>query len=194
MYQPNVYQTERPFLSCKKVLAEMDGPESSSVELFSFHTVSKGFLGECGLRGGYAELTNCHPDTNALLYKMASISLSPGVVGQVEMGLMVNPPQPGDPSYERYKEESGAILASLARRAKMMADGFNSCEGVTCNATHGAMYSFPKVKLPARAIAAAKAAGKAPDVFYCLRMLEATGISTVPGSGFGQKTGTFHFR
>ena len=43
-------------------------------------------------------------------------------------------------------------------------------------------------------MAAAKAAGKAPDVFYCLRLLEATGISTVPGSGFGQAEGTFHLR
>ena len=34
----------------------------------------------------------------------------------------------------------------------------------------------------------AKAAGKAGDVFYCLKLLEATGISTVPGSGFGDVT------
>lgn len=57
------------------------------------------------------------------------------------------------------------------------------------NVVAGAMYSFPQVKLPQAAIAAAKKAGKAPDVFYCLRLLEATGISTVPGSGFGQKEG-----
>lgn len=51
-----------------------------------------------------------------------------------------------------------------------------------------------QLKLPPKAIAAAKAAGKAPDVFYCLRLLEATGISTVPGSGFGQAESTFHLR
>ncbi len=56
------------------------------------------------------------------------------------------------------------------------------------------MYSFPKITLPPAAMAAAKAAGKAPDVFYCLALLEATGISTVPGSGFKQRDGTFHFR
>lgn len=56
------------------------------------------------------------------------------------------------------------------------------------------MYSFPQLRLPRKAIEAAKAAGKAPDVFYCLRLLEATGISTVPGSGFGQEEGTFHLR
>jgi glutamate--glyoxylate aminotransferase len=52
----------------------------------------------------------------------------------------------------------------------------------------------PQIKLPAKAIEAAKAAGKAPDVFYCLRLLEETGISTVPGSGFGQAAGTLHLR
>lgn len=53
----------------------------------------------------------------------------------------------------------------------------------------GAMYSFPQIRLPPKAIEAAKQAGKVPDVFYCLKLLEATGISTVPGSGFGQKEG-----
>lgn len=53
----------------------------------------------------------------------------------------------------------------------------------------GAMYSFPQIHLPPKAIEAAKKAGKVPDVFYCLKLLEATGISTVPGSGFGQKEG-----
>ncbi|MCH93502.1 glutamate-glyoxylate aminotransferase 2, partial [Trifolium medium] len=51
------------------------------------------------------------------------------------------------------------------------------------------MYSFPQVRLPPKALEAAKQAGKVADVFYCLKLLEATGISTVPGSGFGQKDG-----
>ena len=36
--------------------------------------------------------------------------------------------------------------------------------------------------------------GKQPDTFYALALLEATGIVVVPGSGFGQKPGTWHFR
>lgn len=54
------------------------------------------------------------------------------------------------------------------------------------SASFSAARSFPQIKLPAKALEAAKAAGKAGDVFYCLKLLEATGISTVPGSGFGQ--------
>ncbi|KAK6038370.1 hypothetical protein COOONC_24125 [Cooperia oncophora] len=33
-----------------------------------------------------------------------------------------------------------------------------------------------------------------PDFFYAMQLLEATGVCIVPGSGFGQKEGTYHFR
>ncbi|CAK9217287.1 unnamed protein product [Sphagnum troendelagicum] len=194
VYQQNIYQDERPFISAKKVLMDMGRPASSALELISFHSVSKGFVGECGQRGGYFEMTNFHPQTVDELYKVASISLSPNVNGQILMGLMVKPPRPGDVSYPLYAAESQAILKSLRARAHIMTDGFNDCQNIVCNFTEGAMYSFPQVKLPKAAISAAQKAGKTPDVFYCLRLLEATGISTVPGSGFGQKDGTFHIR
>jgi glutamate--glyoxylate aminotransferase len=64
------------------------------------------------------------------------------------MSLMMNPPQPGDESYEQYQREREEILASLRRRAHMMTDAFNALEGVTCNFTEGAMYSFPQLHLP----------------------------------------------
>lgn len=31
-------------------------------------------------------------------------------------------------------------------------------------------------------------------MFFCMKLLEETGICVVPGSGFGQREGTFHFR
>ena len=48
------------------------------------------------------------------------------------------------------------------------------------------MYLFPRINLPQKAIEAAKAEKTAPDAFYCRRLLNATGIVVVPGSGFGQ--------
>lgn len=125
---------------------------------------------------------------------MSSINLSPNVVGQLAVGIMVNPPKPGDPSYPLFKKEKDEVIESLKRRARRMTDAFNSMEGVTCQETDGAMYSFPRLTLPAKAIAAAEAAGKSPDVFYCLELLEATGLSCVPGAGFQQVPGTFHLR
>ena len=41
---------------------------------------------------------------------------------------------------------------------------------------------------------AAEEAGQPADVFYAFHLLEATGICIIPGSGFGQQPGTFHFR
>ncbi|KAH0876156.1 hypothetical protein HID58_073518 [Brassica napus] len=134
------------------------------------------------------------PSTVEEIYKVASIALSPNVSAQIFMGLMVSPPKPGDISYDQFVRESKGILESLRRGAGIMTDGFNSCKNVVCNFTEGAMYSFPQIKLPPKAIQAAKQAGKVPDVFYCLKLFEATGISTVPGSGFGQKEGVFHLR
>ncbi|KAL3654027.1 Glutamate--glyoxylate aminotransferase 2 [Castilleja foliolosa] len=194
VYQQNIYQDERPFISARKVLMGMGGPISKELQLVSFHTISKGFMGECGQRGGYFEMTNISPKAVEEIYKVASISLSPNVPAQILMGIMVNPPKPGDISYDRYARESKGILESLRRRAQLMTDGFNSCRNVVCNFTEGAMYSFPQIRLPPKAIEAANKAGKVPDVFYCLKLLEDTGISTVPGSGFGQKDGVFHLR
>ena len=32
------------------------------------------------------------------------------------------------------------------------------------------------------------------DTYYCLELLRQTGVCVVPGSGFGQREGTWHFR
>lgn len=194
VYQENIYQNKTPFTSAKKTMMEMGEPYRSNLELVSFHTVSKGVYGECGLRGGYMEMVNIDPRTVEEIYKISSINLSPNVPGQIAMGLMCNPPKRGDASYDSFMGEKHELLESLKRRARLLTDAFNSMEGVTCQETEGALYSFPQITLPPAAIAAAAEAGKAPDVFYCLRLLEETGLSTVPGSGFGQAKDTFHFR
>ena len=58
----------------------------------------------------------------------------------------------------------------------------------------GAMYSFPRITLPPAFLAEAKRQGKAADTLYCLELLDETGLSCVPGSGFRQVEGTFHIR
>lgn len=194
VYQTNIYQDEKPFVSAKKVLRDLGEPYASSVELASFHTVSKGILGECGLRGGYVEWVNVHPEALAELYKTASINLCPNTVGQATVSLMVNPPPRDGGAGAAYWAQHDESLASLRRRAHVMTDAFNGLEGVTCCFTEGAMYSFPCLHLPAAAIEAAREAGKEPDTFYCLELLKETGIVTVPGSGFGQAPGSFHLR
>lgn len=60
-------------------------PKGSELQMVSFHSVSKGYLGECGLRGGYFELFGIDDDVKAQLYKIASISLCSNTVGQVRV-------------------------------------------------------------------------------------------------------------
>ena len=100
---------------------------------------------------------------------------------------MTNPPKEGDPSYEKYTAESNAILASLKRRALALAKALNEMKGIKCNPVEGALYAFPSITIPPNAVQAAAKLGKAPDLFYCLQLLENTGVCVVPGSGFGQR-------
>ncbi len=51
-----------------------------------------------------------------------------------------------------------------------------------------------QLHLPNKAIAKAEEMGQPADVFYAFQLLENTGICIIPGSGFGQKPGTYHFR
>ena len=67
-------------------------------------------------------------------------------------------------------------------------------ENVSSQAIEGSMYGFPRVKFSDKAIAAAAEKGLPADAMYCLAMVNETGIMTVPGSGFGQVAGTYHFR
>ncbi|XP_064805558.1 alanine aminotransferase 2-like isoform X1 [Oncorhynchus masou masou] len=194
VYQDNVYAEGCQFHSFKKVLFEM-GPEYSSVvELVSFHSTSKCFMGECGFRGGYMEVVNMDPEVKLQLTKLVSVRLCPPIPGQALLDLVVNPPQPDEPSYATFIKERTANLDILAEKAKMTEQVLNTVPGIHCNPVQGAMYTFPRLSLPEKAINAAKEKGQAPDMFYCMKLLEETGICLVPGSGFGQRDGTYHFR
>eukprot|EP01137_Pigoraptor_chileana_P005876 Opistho-2@49552 len=193
VYQTNVYDPSLSFQSFKKVLKSM-GPTYEDVELFSFHSISKGFVGECGKRGGFMEIVGVDQEVRDQIYKNASISLCPNIHGQVLVDLMVRPPQKGEASYELYNSEKNGILQSLKSRAETLVAAFNKLEGVTCNPAQGAMYTFPRIRLSKKAVEAAQAAGKRPDSFYSLALLNATGVCVVPGSGFNQVEGTWHFR
>ena len=192
VYQRNVYDPDLEFISAKKVAIETPGCEH--LQLISFHSTSKGLIGECGRRGGYMELHNIDPYVHAQLYKLASSGLCSGVDGQIMMSLMVQPPQPGDESYEKFAAEENGIFDSLARRAKALVEGLNKIDGITCQPSQGAMYAFPAVDIPAKAIEEAKATGQTPDGLYAISLLDETGICVVPASGFGQKKGRYGFR
>ena len=127
VYQTNVFRGE--FVSFKKVLRDA---KYDDLELVSFHSTSKGMVGECGHRGGYFELIGFDPEVVAQITKFVSISLCAPVVGQCLVELMVNPPKQGDPSYSQYKEEYDGIFKGLQERASALYEAFSQMEGVEC--------------------------------------------------------------
>jgi len=189
VYQANVYG-EIPFTSFRKVVTEM----RSNVELFSFHSVSKGMVGECGRRGGYMELQNFDPAVQEQIYKMVSIGLCSNISGQVMVDCMVKPPVEGEESYPLYAQEMEKLYTSLLVRSQKLSKALTTMTNVTCSPINGALYAFPTINLPRKAVDAAKLAGMPPDTFYAVELLDNTGICVVPGNGFKQQAGTYHFR
>lgn len=191
VYQNNLHRpSTHPFTSFKKIVSKLSSP----VPLVSFHSISKGVSGECGRRGGYFECVNFPEDVIALVYKMVSVGLCPPIAGQIGVDSMVRPPKPGDVSYPLWKKETDAIHAALADRTRVMAARLNALPGVSCVDSPGALYLYPRILLSEKAKTKALEAGKEPDAFYALALLDETGICVVPGSGFGQKEGEWHYR
>ena len=183
VYQENCYGAE--FHSFARAVGKRDIP------LCSLHSTSKGFIGECGHRGGYLEVRNparvqgTDLDLADILLKQVSVSLCSNTAGQVMTYLMVAPPAEGSASHARYVQERDGILADLHAKATRIRAAFEGMEGMRCFGRIGAMYLFPRMeKLP----------DGTTDFDYCMSLLEATGLCTVNGSGFGQKPGTHHLR
>jgi aspartate/methionine/tyrosine aminotransferase len=199
VYQENVYAEGRRFVSFARVLHDLG---ERDVTLFSFHSVSKGFLGECGHRGGYLEMRNVPDDVARELAKLQSISLCSNLPGQLAVYAMVAPPRPGDASHASWEAERTGILGSLKRKAELLGRGINAIPGMALEIPEGAMYGFVRFELPPDPAVDPAAIGPDErqrreaerDSAYCLALLEETGICVVPGSGFGQAPGTFHFR
>lgn len=191
VYQANVYDDHAQFVSAKKVALDR---RLRDLQLISFHSTSKGLIGECGRRGGYMELHNIDPYVQSQLYKLASSDLCSGVVGQIMTSLMVRPPSPGGESFELFRRETKSIFEGLKERSKKLVDGLNKIPGIECVPAEAAMYAFPKVEVPQKAIDRAKEMGTTPDNLYALSLLQETGICVVPASGFGQEKGRVGFR
>ncbi|CAN9502727.1 unnamed protein product [Ophioblennius macclurei] len=194
VYQDFIHEKSCSFVSYKKVLAEMGAPLSDSVQLASFNSVSKGVMGECGLRGGYVELLNMDPDVMVYVYKLFSTGSCASVSGQVALDLMCAPPQPGDPSYPLYEQETKHIRSSLVYNMKTATEVLNRLPGMTCLPVDGGAFLFPQVDLPPKALQKAQEAGLEPDIFYCMKLLEEAGVLVSPGCEFIQKEGTYHMR
>lgn len=117
--------------------------------------------------------------------------ISTPVTGQLGLDLMVNPPQPGDPSYHTYMQvrkqkkptvvlcytltfnyfvvlftkETFFILATLSHNAQWVQELLNKLPGVRCQPALGGIYVFPRLHLPCGIKEQAKV-GNVPTIFH----------------------------
>ncbi|ESL10912.1 alanine aminotransferase [Trypanosoma rangeli SC58] len=200
VYQENIYAKGKQFVSFREVVLGLPAPYNTDTVLVSLHSTSKGIVGECGRRGGYFCCTNFPAALREQVTKMCSINLCSNVNGQVMTALMCSPPQHGDTSYGTYWAEYNGILSSLKKRALLLAKELGSIRGFSCQPVEGAMYAFPTIQLPERYLQRntelnlKEGRTLAPDARWALELLEKTGVVVVPGSGFGQRASTLHFR
>lgn len=73
------------------------------------------------------------------------------------------------------------LTTELQKRRDVALDGLAKIPGVSCVKPQGAFYAFPTLDVE-------------DDMKWTADLIAETGVVVVPGSGFGQKPGTRHFR
>lgn len=184
VYQEN--DRNNSFLSGRKICLE----NMWKVPIFSLHSISKGFIGECGHRGGYLNTTYVDNEILRTLEKWFSMRLSPNSVGQLFTYAMVKLPFDDIGVQKKIKNKKDEYI----KKSDLIVNGLNKINGISCQKVSGAMYVFPKVQIPTWIKEKTKMTGHTYDFQFCYELLNRYGICVVPGSGFGQKEGTFHFR
>lgn len=91
------------------------------------------------------------------------------------MQYCIKPALEGDQS---HVEQS---VRKLESRRDLMLEKVSKIDGIDLVAPKGAFYAFPSIELE-------------DDYHFCEELLKATGVVVVPGTGFGQKPGSSHFR
>ncbi|XP_054043597.1 alanine aminotransferase 1-like isoform X2 [Rissa tridactyla] len=189
--QERAFLPGRPFLSFKRVLWEMGAPLSSAVQLVSFYSLSKSVAGESGFRAGFLELVNVEEGVT-LPFQLAQSIPRPCVLGRILLDILMDPPDEGDPIQQALEEHRQGLLRDLAHNARLVQEVLGRAPGIRCRPVQGGARAFPRIQLPPRAQRQARALGLEPDVFFCQKLQEATGITVAPGSQFGQPEGTHH--
>ncbi len=94
------------YSSISSTIARIDTiPElDDSAVLWSFLAIKiiLYILFRCGLRGGYVEVVGMQDDVMSQLKKLQSAQLGSNVVGQIVVDCIMDPPLPGDESYDLF--------------------------------------------------------------------------------------------
>jgi alanine-synthesizing transaminase len=74
-----------------------------------------------------------------------------------------------------------ALIKTLEQRRNITMEKLATIDGISLVKPEGAFYAFASIDVD-------------DDMKFCAELIKATGVVVVPGSGFGQKPGTQHFR
>lgn len=85
------------------------------------------------------------------------------------------------PALEGDQSHVVESVKKLESRRNLMLEKVSDIDGINLVAPQGAFYAFPSIEIE-------------NDAQFCVDLLKATGVVVVPGSGFGQKPGSSHFR
>ncbi|MCM2324626.1 MAG: aminotransferase class I/II-fold pyridoxal phosphate-dependent enzyme [Oligoflexia bacterium] len=86
------------------------------------------------------------------------------------------------PSLDGTSPHLPELMKRLKRQRDVTVEMLSGIKGISCVKPQGAFYAFPRLDI------------RETDDQWCARLIRETGVVTVPGSGFGQKPGTQHFR
>lgn len=85
------------------------------------------------------------------------------------------------PALEGDRSHLEETVAKVTRRRDIMMDELNKIDGISLVKPEGAFYAFPSIDVK-------------DDNHFVSELIKETGVVVVPGSGFGQKPGSHHFR
>jgi alanine-synthesizing transaminase len=147
---------------------------SSEVPVLTFNGLSKAYLGP-GLRIGWAIMSGPGRrlgDLREAIHKFLRARLC----ANSPIQFAIAPALDGDQGHLTE------VRAKMGRRRDLTVRMLNAIPGVSCVSPAAAFYAFPSLNV-----------GE-PDETFIPRLIRETGVVVVPGSGFGQRPGTSHFR
>jgi len=79
------------------------------------------------------------------------------------------------------KQHLKDVIARLENRRRITMEKLATIEGISLVQPEGAFYAFPSIEVE-------------DDAHFCSELIKQTGVVVVPGTGFGQRPGSHHFR
>ena len=147
---------------------------SSEARIITFGGLSKVYVAP-GFRIGWGVMSGPEAELNdyaEAIRKMERARLSANHPEQYAIAPLLDGPHDHMP----------ALLKRLRAQRDCTTERLNAIPGISCVPPRGAFYAFPRIDLGM------------DDTLFCQRLIAETGVVVVPGSGFGQRPGTQHFR